>query len=180
VDVDVGRDVARLLGEEVPARTRLEVADDLGDVVDLVERDIEALGDGAVLATLEIAEVMIDHAQDEGVMAVHLGLDVQALGERARRDPRRIEALQDLQHLLGVLGIEARLGREHGHHLGLVDPIEPQIAAVVEVSDDEGGEAELVLGVITHLELPEEVLGQPLSGGGHPLVAGELVVTAAA
>src|SRR5690606_22134423 len=60
------------------------------------------------------------------------------------------------------------------------DAIKPQVSAVVEISDDQGGEAKLVVGVVAHLELPEEMLGESSPGRSHPLVARELVVTTSA
>ena len=104
------------------------------------------------------------------VVAVDVSLDVQALLERTRADADRIPLLHLAQDVLGVLRIDLRfarqiLDRQVGRLLAAVAlrSLEVEDAVVVEVIDDELGEALLVVGEVAHLQLPVQVIDQGAS-----------------
>ena len=109
VDVDVGRDVVRIVGGVLPTRARVELHDHLRGLVDLLERLLQVARDRLVVLLLEVAEVALDHLDAQVVvLAGRDALDQHALGERARADADRIERLDLLEHLLAQLGSTPR------------------------------------------------------------------------
>src|SRR5690606_36463643 len=151
---------ARLFGEEISTGARLEICDRPRDIVDLFELDAERPSDGGIDAPFKIAEVIADGPDDEIVKAVDLRLDEQALSERSRGDAHGIEPLDLFERFFGVLGIEPRLFGDGRYDLVFGDAVEAEITRFVEVADDEACKTKLVLGVISHLELPAEMFDQ--------------------
>jgi len=61
VHVHIRLDVNGLLRDEVAGRPWLQVRDDLGDIVDLLDGHVAGLGDRIELAALEVAKMMVQH-----------------------------------------------------------------------------------------------------------------------
>ncbi len=186
--VDVGRDGDRLLVDlgEVARRHALELLDLLDGLVDLFQRDLERLGDRREVPPLDVVEVVLDDRHLHGVEAEHLALDAQALREVARGDAHRIEALDHRQHLGRVLGVEAGLDRQVlDGEVGDLLPVralaadEIEVALLVEVTEDQLGEAALVVDEVAHLQLPLEVVVQ-VGGLGQVLLDRRHLLEAAA
>src|SRR6185312_15661087 len=113
VNVDVRRDVVRIVARVLATRARVEVHDDLRRLVDLLERLLQVARDRLVVLLLEVAEVAADHLDDEVVvLAARHRLDQHALGEVAGADADRIEALDLLEHFLAQRLVDAEVGRE--------------------------------------------------------------------
>ena len=168
-DVDVGRDRDLLLVglAEVPRRAALELLDLLDRLVDLFDRHLQVTRDGLVVVLLEVVEVLVDDRDVEVLGAEDLGLDEQTLAEIARADADRIPLLHDAEDLGRVLGVDAGffgelLDREvrGARAVRALDALEVEEALVVEVAEDELGEALLVVGEVAHLELPAEVIDE--------------------
>jgi hypothetical protein len=82
VDVDVGRDVVRIVGRVLATRARVEVHDDLRGLVDLLERLLQVARDRLVVLLFEITEVALDHLHAQVVvLTCRDALDQHALGE---------------------------------------------------------------------------------------------------
>jgi hypothetical protein len=71
---------------------------------------VEVAGDGLEVAALDVGQVrsMTCHTRLSLVVAEVLGLHEQALAQVARGHAHGVEALDQPEHLLGVLGVEAR------------------------------------------------------------------------
>jgi hypothetical protein len=155
VDVDVGRDVVRIIGRVLATRPRIELHDDLRRLVDLLERLLQVTRDRLVVLLLEVAEVALDHLDAQVVIltASH-ALDQHALGERARADTDRIERLDLLEHHLADDRVEPEVCRD------LVDRRILDVSVGVDVADDLHPDLELLLREVRHLELPRQVVVQ--------------------
>src|SRR5690554_95249 len=102
MNINIRRNIARLFGKKSSPGARLKIGDGARDIVDLIELDLEGLGDGAIISALEVREVIADGLDDELIESVDVGLDKEAFAEGARGDADRIEALKEREHLFGV------------------------------------------------------------------------------
>ena len=98
--------------------------------------------------------MLVEDLDHELVDAEVLGLHEQALAQVASRHADRIEALDHLQHFLGVLGVELGLARPASARLIGGPGLRGEVALVVEVADHELGEALLVVDEVAHPDLP--------------------------
>ena len=159
VHVDVGHDVDRILAAEGATRARLEppittdAAASTSSIGTLSSRAI-----AAEVALISVVEVLGEDPQHERIVdPEHARLDQQALAQVARADAARIELLHRGERRLGdhVLA-HAALARD------LVDR-RREVAAIVEVADDEARGDLLLDRQRGELELPEQVLGERLA-----------------
>ena len=134
-------------------------------LVDLLDRHLQVARDGLVVVLLEVVEVLVDDRELEVVGAEDLGLHEQALAEIARAHADRVELLHDAEDLGRVFRVEAGLvGQLLDRQIGgagavlALDALEVEVALVVEVADDQLGEATLAVAEVAHLQLPHQVL----------------------
>jgi hypothetical protein len=104
----------------------------------------------------DVVEVLHDE-RDEQLVIGPIGpqLEQQALGQVARADARRLEALDQVQHVLEL--IRGGSGLELDRHLRQRDG---QPAAIVERGEDRAADGVLAGRELEHVELPGEVLGR--------------------
>jgi hypothetical protein len=157
VHVDVGDDVDRVLAAERATRPRLEPADHRRCRRNRLDRDAERARDTAEVALDQRVELLVEDLQHERVVdPEHARLDREALAQVARGDAARIELLNRRERLEHDLFAHAALARD------LVDR-RGQVAAVVEVADDEARRDLLLDRQPGELELPEQVLAERLA-----------------
>ncbi len=160
-------DVFSSVSVKLRAGTALELLDLLGRLVDLLDGDLQVPRDGLVVVLLEVVQVLVDDRDLEVVEAEDLGLHAQALLKVARADADRIELLHDAQDVRRVFGVEPRLAgqvldRQVGRACAVfaLDPLEVEVALLVEVADDELRETPLFVREVAHLQLPHQVIVQ--------------------
>ena len=142
----------------------LEAADHLHRLHDLLDRDLEVLGDGLVVLRLEVLQVPLDDRHDLGRVGVDVArLQQQALAQVARADAERVEEL-DCAAPARRLDADARL-EGHAHHrvaqralLASPSTVGIEVAVVVEVPDDEQGDPLLLVREVGEAELPDQVV----------------------
>ena len=117
-----------------------------------------------------------DHPEHELVHAVVLGLNQQALLERARSDAKRVELLDHRQDFFGIFRIEVCLRCEPRHHFIGRQAFDLQIAVVVEVTDHEPGKTAFVLDEVAHANLPSEMIVEVFGDRKSRFEPGHLVV----
>ena len=169
-DVDVGRDGDGLLVGvgEVAGRAALELLDLLDGLVDLLDGDLQVARDGLVVVLLEVVQVPVDDGDLELVEAEHLGLHAQALLEVARADAQRDRTPASSRSTSGASSgsspasrgqiLDGEVGRSGA--VRALDALEVEVPLLVEVADDELGEAALLVAEVAHLELPHQVVEQ--------------------
>ncbi len=137
---------------------------------DLLDRDAEVLGDLVEALALEHRQVVAHDAIGERVLlAAGAQLQAQAFAQVAGADARRIELLDAPQRALDDLEVLAALEGD------LLDG-ELDVAVVVHVADQHGGDRLLLLVELVHLQLPEEVVGERLAAHQRVLDARPLLV----
>src|SRR5574338_1116133 len=176
VDVDVGRDVVRVVARVLATGPRIEVHDDLRGLVDLLERLLQVARDRLVVLLLQVAEVALDHLDDEVVvLTARHRLDQHALGEVARADTGGLERLDRLEHLLAEVLVDAEIRGQLGERRVLEVPVG------VDVAEDRHADLELLGGQrrVDHLELPRQVVVQARRLGQRRLEGRQLLAVAA-
>src|SRR5882672_7516180 len=153
-DVHVGDHVLRLRGIEAAAGLRVEVADELDVLLEVVDGESELARELRDLVVLQEPHVLGDDFLGRGTRHAEMPeLEQQAFLQVAGGHANRVEALNQLQRLLD------RLDRPRAHRRELFDRRDEH-PVVIEIADD--GLADLTRQRLVglHRELPEQVVRQ--------------------
>ena len=155
VDVDVGRDVMRVVGAVLPPRPRVEVHDDLRGLVDLVERLLQVARDRLVVLLLEVAEVAPDHLHAQ-VVVLTRGDHWMSMHSASERAPTPVGSNDWIRSRTSsqTTGSAPEVGRE------LFDRRVLDVAVGIIVCRESSCRSRAGRGQGRHLELPCQVVVQ--------------------
>src|SRR6185369_7874545 len=193
VDDEIGDDVV-VAGVAVDeTRLGIELRDLVGGLLDVDGADPEALGDLAPAVGDQLVEAVADEPEGDRVLEPRLAeLQHEALTQVARADARRIEALDDGEHVLRLLHRvqrdvgEVALGLLGGLLDALVDSLEDlvetagEVAVLVDVPDELVREVHLARVEVEQADLVAQMVGEIARVDSDRLVVLALLVLLAA
>src|SRR5882672_10669055 len=165
---DVGYDIARLVGRERRAGTRVEALDQALGLAQLVVSTLQRLFELRKIAGREEFEVLVRDGEGRGAARRGLGqgeeLQFETLRATAGTHARGVEILKVLESDVQLLGLDLQLLRHELRELlqGL-----SQIAVFAQCLDEKRDQVAVARFELGHSELPVQILAQIGRFGGN-------------